>query len=103
MPGRLRHLELSPSSYQPLVAVQDLDPRGRHGQYGTPQAVHLLAVEAAGTGQELRRIDQVARATLVHEHLDLGVRLQKRPGGARVIEMDVRQQHLTHVANRYPL
>ena len=37
VPGRLRHLELSPSGRQPLVAVQDLDraPQARAGRHPT--------------------------------------------------------------------
>ena len=49
------------------------------------------------------RIDQVPGPTLVNEHLDLGIHLQQGTGRARVVEVDVRQQHLPHVAHRYPL
>ena len=100
---RSAHLELSPAGRQPFVAIQRPDARGRHRHDGAPQPIHVLAVEPGGAGNELRRIDQVSRAALVDEHLDLGIRRQEQPGRARVIEMDVRQQQLTDVPNRYPL
>ena len=60
------------------------------------------AVQPRRAREQLRRIDHVRRAALVH--VDDGGRhpLEHRAGGAGVIEMDVRQQHRPHIARRSP-
>ena len=100
VPGRRRHLELSSSGLKPFVAVQNCDPAGGHGQNAPHNRSMSSPYRRVALAMSFGRIDQVPSATLVHEHLDLGVCLQKSSGRAGVIEVDMRQQHLPHVANR---
>ena len=57
-----------------------------------PQLPHRVAVEAPGALEQLRGIDEVGRPALVHVHLEVGEAAAEHPGGARVVEVDVRQQ-----------
>ena len=64
----------------------------RHRQDPAPEVLELVAVEAAGAGQQLRGVDQVRRAALVDVDLEVGPALDHRPGRGGVVEVDVGEQ-----------
>ncbi len=93
----VRHLEVAAGDSDPLATAQRDDRMGRHGQHVAPQAIHLVAVQPRRAGHELRRIDHVRRAPLVHVHAQRRLLLQERARRAGVIEMDVREHNRCHV------
>jgi hypothetical protein len=88
------------------VAGRVLDPpvadrlaATHHAQVGlghrhdlAPQALHVVAVQARGAGDELARVDEMRRAALMDPHLDLGPAAHEGARGAGVVEVDVGQQ-----------
>ena len=62
-----------------------------------PEAVEVVAVEPPRRGLEPRRVDEVRRADLGDPHRQLWVALHDRAGGARVVEVDVREQQMANV------
>ena len=73
------------------------------GSDGTPQPVHVVAVEPVALaisfdGSIMCRAPRSWTNTSI-----AGIQLHQRPGRARVVEVDVRQQHLPHVRDRDPL
>jgi hypothetical protein len=103
MPRRVLDVQLTPARGDALAAFQDVDPPGRNGNELAPETVHILAVQAPGTGDELRGVDHVRRAALVHEDIDVGILSHERPGRAGVIEMDMREQDVPHIPHRHAL
>ena len=80
-------------------AVEQSLAAAQHGQIAlgdrnhlAPQAVHVVAVQAAGALDQPRRIEHVPGAPLVDVDLELGPALDERAAGAGVVEMDVGQQ-----------
>ena len=66
-----------------------------------PERVHPVAVQPRGAGQQFRRVDHVRRAALVHVDPDVRHAGQDSARGAGVIEVDVRQQDLPHLASAH--
>src|SRR5918992_51837 len=64
----------------------------RHRGYLTPEAVHLVAVEASRAGEQLRGIDEVGSTNFVDIDLELGPAPHECAGGARVVQVDVCQE-----------
>ena len=63
--------------------------RGRREHVAVERAHSCRAVGAGGARDQARRIDQVARADLVHPDLRARIRLEERPDAAGVIHVDV--------------
>src|SRR5436190_21831995 len=72
----------------------------RHGQELAPKRFHAVAVDAAGARDQLFRVEQVRCTEGMH------VNLRPLPGpptgGAGVVEMNVRQQDVSHVSGSQP-
>ena len=64
-----------------------------------PQRVHLVAVELAGAGEQLRGVDQVPGTALVHVHGQVRETADQHAARARVIEVDMRQEQGGDVAD----
>ncbi len=75
-----------------LAAGERVDVLLRHGNHLAPEPIHLLAVQATGAREQLRRIDQVARAALVDIDAQVGKPPHERARGAGVVEVDVGEQ-----------
>ena len=65
-----------------------------------PEALHLVAVEALGAGQQLRGVDQVRGAALVDVDLEVGPAPHQGPGRGGVVEVDVGEQRAPAAARR---
>src|SRR5205085_12705265 len=61
-----------------------------------PEGVEVR-VEAARARLEAARVDDVGRADLGDVHLQVGMLADERPGGPRVVEVDVGQQEMPDV------
>jgi hypothetical protein len=87
-----------------LHAVRALDhPLRGHRHDVAEQPGHLAgAVDLPGTGDQPRRIDQVARAAWVHDQPGPGTGRHQRPGAPAVIEVDVGRHHVIDVVGRQP-
>ena len=79
-----------------LVADDD-DVLLRHGRKLSPERVELVAVEPPCAGLQARGIDEVRRPDRGDVHRQLRVLLHEHAGGARVVEMDVREQQMAHI------
>ena len=86
--GRVRDLE----ALDGLAALQSPQPVLGHRHELAPEPVHVVAVELGGALEQLRGIHHVRRSALVHVDHELREALRERAGGARVVEVDVRQQ-----------
>ncbi len=60
-----------------------------------PQRVERVAVQPPGACLEPRRVDEVRGADSGDVHEEVGVLAHEHSGGARVIEMDVREEQVT--------
>src|SRR5829696_885425 len=80
-----------------LPVFQDFDPVLRHGTRLTPELLHPLAVDAGGALYELRRVDKVRVADLVHVESRVGQHPREMSRGACVVKVDVRKVDLPHV------
>src|SRR5215208_6614891 len=80
-----------------LPVFRDFDPVLRHGTRLTPELLHPLAVDAGGALYELRRVDKVRVADLVHVESRVGQHPREMSRGACVVKVDVRKVDLPHV------
>src|SRR5215217_6622652 len=80
-----------------LPIFQDFDPVLRHGSRLAPELAHPLAVDAGGALYELRRVDKVRVADLVHVESRVGQHPREMSRGACVVKVDVRKVDLPHV------
>jgi len=90
------HLERSPARLDRLAAREDDQAALRHWRDFAPQPVHGRSVQPACALDQLRRIDEVTRAALVHDDTDAGMPPEDRAGGTGVVEMDVREDQVRH-------
>src|SRR5215212_6127720 len=81
-----------------LPVFQDLDPVLRYGTRLTPELLHPLAVDAGGALYELRRVDEVRVADLVHVEGRVGQHLREMSRGAGMVQVYVREVDLPHVS-----
>jgi pimeloyl-ACP methyl ester carboxylesterase len=79
------------------VALSDAHVLRGHGGELTPEHVERLAVEPTRGALEARRVDEVRRADLRDPDGQPGMAADERPGGARVVEVDVRQEQVADV------
>ena len=70
-----------------------------HGHELAPQLVERLAVQPPGACLEPARVDDVRRPDLGDVHRELRMLAHERPGGARVVEVDVGQEQVPEVAD----
>ena len=75
-----------------------LDVLLRHGQRLTVERFQLVAVEPSRGVDQARGIDDVRRADLGDVYADLRVLAHDVPDRAGVIEVDVREQHMSDLA-----
>ena len=80
----------------------DLDVLLRDGRELAPEDVERVAVEAARARLEPARVDDVRRADLGDVDAQPGVFAHERPGGAGVVEVDVREQQVADVGELEP-
>ena len=79
------------------VGADNVDVLLGHRRELAPELVERVSVEAACAGVELARVDEVRRSDLRHVHLEAGVLAHERARGARVVEVDVREQQVADV------
>src|SRR5258706_535029 len=92
------HVERTTGGLDAIAAAAERHgTRGRSRRHLAPQQRHLVAPQLCGAPHQPRWIDEVRRATLMHEHLQRGNATHQRPCRARVIEMHVRQQDVRDV------
>ena len=72
------------------------------GRELAPERVEQVAVQAARRPLEPRRVEEVRRADLGDPDGEVPVRLHERAGSSRVVEVDVREQQMTHVGELEP-
>ena len=82
------------------VALCDPDVRRRHRRELAPQLVERVAVQAPRARFEPGRVDQVRCTHLRHVHDQVGMPADEHAGGAGMVEVDVREQQVTHVLER---
>ena len=90
--GRIRDVERPAARVHPLASGQRLDVALRYGGELSPEAVHVIAVEASRALEQPLRIDHVPGAALVDVHLHRRMPRDDRAGRTGVIEVDVREQ-----------
>ena len=100
--ARVGHLDPGAAERQRLAVDEHAHALGRHHGELAPQPVHVRAVEALRARQQLRRIDQVRRAALVHVHRQVRMAAHERPGGAGMVEVNVRQQQPVQIGRADP-
>ena len=98
MPGRLDRPKLQPAEGEPVTVGQRPDAGLGNRQDRPPQAVHLRAVDPRRAGQQAGRVHQMLRPEAVHVHRAARRGRGHVPGRAGVVEVDVRQQQVPHVA-----
>ena len=103
VPGCRNHGEALVADVQWLAAVEGDDARGGDGQKLAPQHVHLIAVDAGCTGDELGRVDQMRQRALVHIQGHVRVAVEQGPGGTPVVEVDVGEHDGADVVKRQPM
>ena len=81
------------------LVTDDVDVLGRNRGELAPELVERVAVEPARARLELRRIDDVRGPDLRDVHLQPGVLADERARGARVVEVDVREEKMPDVAS----
>ena len=79
------------------VSPDDLDVPFRNGGELAPHRVERFAVQPPRARLEPARVDEVGRADLRDVDAQAGMLADEDPGGARVVEMDVREQEVTEV------
>jgi hypothetical protein len=84
------------------AAADGVDVCLRHGHELAPEAVEVVAVEPPSAALEPRGVDEVRRADLGDVHLQARVLPHERARGARMVEVDVREQQVTQVLQLEP-
>src|SRR5687768_15636395 len=85
------------------LLADDLHVLGRDRQERAPEAVEVLAVEAAGAALEALGLDQVRCADLTDVHREAGILADERSGRARVVEVDVGEHEVAQVPDLEPV
>ena len=80
----------------------DPDVRLGHGRQLPPERVEEVAVQPPRASFEARRLDEMRRPHIRHVHLQPWVLADEDAGGAGVVEMDVRQEHVPNVRELEP-
>ena len=76
--------------------------RRHRDQFAVQRLGPLRAIHGRHAGKQLGRLNHVACAAGVHHQLRIRKSLHEGPGPARVIEVDVGQQHVIHGLGRQP-
>ena len=97
MPRRIGDLEVATTDRDAFAASQRHDRVNGHGPNFSPQPVHVVAVEALGTRQQLCRIDHVRGTLLVHIHAQTPVLVQE-VGATGAGQLGVRDRLLDFVS-----
>jgi len=92
--GRIQRGQLPPAGAEGLTVVQHPHAVGRDREHLAPEAVHIVAVEAGGTGEQPRGVDHVLRPVRVHQELRVRDLAQQGAGRAGVVQVDVRDGDL---------
>jgi hypothetical protein len=92
---------------RPRVEVQhavadDLDCVLGNGHELAPEAVEVVAVEPPRAPLEPAGIDQMRRSDLAHVHAQSRIAAHEHARGARVVEVDVREDEVAQVPDREP-
>ena len=74
-----------------------------HRRELTPERVERGAVEPARAALEALRVDEMRRSDLRDVHLELRMLAHEHAGRTRMVEMDVAEQEMTHVAELQPV
>ena len=81
------------------VRTRDLDIGLRHGGELAEKRLERVPVDSPGASLEASRVDQVRSADARDVDAEAWVLADQCPSGARVVEVDVGQEQVTHVAN----
>ena len=76
---------------------------GRDGQQWAPEAVEVLAVEAAGAALEPLGLDQVGSADLADVHDEAGVLLDERSRRPCMVEVDMGEDEMAQIPDLEPV
>ena len=79
------------------IGAGRVDVRLRYRRDLAPERVEVVAVQPPRTLLEPGRIDQVRRPDLGDVHLEPGMLSDEHAGGARVVDVDVRDQQVAQV------
>src|SRR6187397_2897340 len=90
MPRREMNRERSPAKLDLLTIVELDHPLSFDRSPIAPERLHLIAVDAAGTGDQLARIDHVRHAEWMRVDLQARIHLRQQSSRPGVVEMDVR-------------
>ncbi len=97
VPWRVTAPRVASGCADSLAASEDCHRVFRNRQKLSPQTIHIRAPQPRRAGEQFVRSGHVRRAFLVHEHAERRVGLHEGAGGARVVQMDVRQEKHAHV------
>ena len=96
--GCVCDIESPPARVDLFPSEQRDDVRLRYRGELAPQSIHVAAEEPRRAVEQPRRIDHVCRTALMHEHGDVRMLAHDRPCGTRVVQVNVRQHQVAHVA-----
>ncbi|MBV6403217.1 MAG: hypothetical protein CNIPEHKO_03553 [Anaerolineales bacterium] len=79
----------------PFAIIRNVQLIFRHGQEIAPQRLHSISIDARCAGDQLFRVEHVRCADRVH--INLRALSGKPARRARMIEVDVREQDVSHI------
>src|SRR5437868_8636185 len=95
VPGRRDRADFERSDADNIVVLQNFDALLGDGRDAAPESFHVVAVEARGGSDELRRIDEVGRAARMH--INRGTKFREAPRRAGMVEMNVAEKDVPNV------
>ncbi len=91
--GSIEHLQLPGAKRKSFASLQHVKIIFGHRPKLAKEALHIVAVKTRGACQQIRRIDHVSCAAIVHINLQMRIFLEKGTGRAGVVEVNVRQEN----------
>src|SRR5687768_3851679 len=92
MAGSLDRAKARVALANPLTILNHLYEIGGHGPQFAPLPFELVAEDSARAGQQLGRIQQMGESLWMHQNRAAELR-RPTPGGASVVQVNVREQH----------
>ena len=97
--GSIEHKQLLRAKRKSFTPLERVEIMFGHRQKVAEQTLHIVTVQALGAGQQAGRVSHVNCSPSVNKNLQMRILLEKRAGGAGVVEVNVREENRLEVAD----
>jgi len=96
---RVNNFDVAAPQRERLSTFKHSQISERHGQRFAKQVPQFARPKPLGAGQQFRRVCQVQHAGLVDVHLEVRIFFDQSARGARMVQMNMREQDSVQIRN----